>query len=71
MTYPRTIDEAIDIAARDLPALYEITITIERHGYAVKICDPDCNEISCDGGDGIISDILHGIEIAKQQGGAE
>lgn len=73
ISIPKTIDESINLAAELLPPLFEITITIEKHGYAVKLIDPECSEIDCDGGDGIRSDIIDGIEkaieAAKRQGG--
>ena len=70
---PKTIDEAINMAAEMLPPAFELVVTIERFGYSVKLIDLATKEIDCDGGDGIRSDIIDGIEkaieAAKRQGG--
>ena len=62
---PQTVDECIELAAEHLPECYEITISVEKSGYSVRLSDPDCEDISLDGGDGMRSDIIEGINIAN------
>ncbi len=65
LSMPATIDECIELAAEHLPEGYEILISVEKYGYGVKLEDPECNEFRMDGGDGIRSDIIKGINQAN------
>ena len=65
LSIPATIDECIELAAEHLPDGYEIRISVEKHGYGVKLDDSECNETNLDGGDGMRSDIIEGINIAN------
>ena len=65
LVIPQTVDECIELAAENLPAGYEIRISIEKHGYGVKLDGIMCNETNLDGGDGMRSDIIEGINIAN------
>ena len=62
---PQTIDECIELAAEHLPSEWELVITIEKHGYGVMLVNPDCEDFELDGGDGLRSDIIKGINDAN------
>ncbi len=65
LSMPATVDECIELAAEHLPAGQEVTISVEKHGYGVKLEDPKCNEFRVDGGDGIRSDIIEAVNKAN------
>ena len=62
----KTIDEAINYAAGNLPENYFVEIRIEKHGYGVHVINPK-GEILCMGEDSIIDDIILGTDKAKDQ----
>ncbi|MBL4761508.1 MAG: hypothetical protein JKY93_02270 [Gammaproteobacteria bacterium] len=62
---PQTLDEVIERAAEHLKEGWNLIINIEKEGCVVTLQDPDMTEFSCDGGDGIRSDINEGICISN------
>lgn len=65
----KTIDEAINYAAKELPEGCILNIKIEKHGYDVELDVPaddyTLHTISISEGD-IIDDILVGVDRAKE-----
>jgi hypothetical protein len=57
----KTMDAAIDAAAKHLPVNCVIAIKVERHGYSVTLEDTNGDEVDLDGGDGMRSDVYAGI----------
>ena len=62
----KTMDEAIQAAAKHLPYDCHILICVEHEGYSVSLEDADGNEIELDGGDGMRSDVYAGIMKANK-----
>ena len=44
----KTIDQAINLAAKELPGGYQIEIMVERHGYGVCLVDQAGDKIDID-----------------------
>jgi|TARA_R110000803_G_C11867821_1_gene308029 hypothetical protein len=61
----KTMDQAINEAAKNLPAGYVVKICIEKDGYNVEM-DLSSGETvdSVDGGDGLRSDVWEAIQLA-------
>ena len=65
LNIPLTIDDCLELAAEHLPADWEVVITIEKNGYGVRLVSPACEDFDLDGGDGLRSDIVEGINVAN------
>tara|TARA_R110000782_G_scaffold65882_2_gene133949 strand:+ start:1586 stop:1810 length:225 start_codon:yes stop_codon:yes gene_type:complete len=62
---PQTIDECIELAAEHLPSEWELVITIEKNIYSIMLVNPERENFAVDGGDGLRSDIIEGINNAN------
>ena len=58
--------DAIQEAAKSLPNGVKISIEIEKEGYGVYLMAHGYKK-DLDGGDGMLSDILEGIELARAE----
>lgn len=64
----KTIDEAINYAAKELPENYFIEIRIEKDGYAVYATNQE-GEIIVMGEQSIIDDIVLAVDESKKDAG--
>ena len=62
-----SLDEAVNMAARDLPTGWRIVLSIEREGYGVNLVDPFGDEqvVDLDSEYGIPGEIDDLLRIAK------